>query len=444
MLLLYIISALLFSRAALAQVNLLTLLSEIPSCTEKCAVSEITLAGCQLNNLTGCICTNETLQMQLSNCVLNSCNLTEQIRSSTILQERLCEGVPQPSRGAEIIRISVILTLIATCAIALRCASRYLVARKFWWDDWVIILVAVFLIPLSVFAILYPHYGLGKHIWNIPPLNVILLRKIYYTVQIFYVFIISLAKVSILCFYLRVIPGDRFARIAKICIVWMMCHFFGFLMAVVLECVPISAVWDTDIKGRCVNSQALGFAGAGASIFEDFVLILLPISELRTLTLDWKKKAVLIFMFALGSFVCIASIIRLRFMFNYNYGTSPDATWEQVDVIIWSEIEAYVAATCACLITFRALLLKYFPGLFAVNRAAEPRDDSTLPSWRVRRSSKLAANLGYANNVVELSSIDDAEVEHKVKQNTEQKVESEKVKAEPRTKESLEIEEIMA
>lgn len=103
--------------------------------------------------------------MQLSNCVLNSCNLTEQIRelpashlishhsnhvsdfsftgSSTILQERLCEGVPQPSRGAEIIRISVILTLIATCAIALRCASRYLVARKFWWDDWVIILVAV-------------------------------------------------------------------------------------------------------------------------------------------------------------------------------------------------------------------------------------------------------------------------------------------------------------
>jgi hypothetical protein len=72
-------------------------------------------------------------------------------------------------------------------------------------------------------------------------------------------------------------------------------------MAVVLECLPISALWDTDLKGRCVNSQALGFAGAGVGIFEDVVIILLPIYELRTLTLDWKKKAVLIIMFALGS-----------------------------------------------------------------------------------------------------------------------------------------------
>lgn len=90
------------------------------------------------------------------------------------------------------------------------------------------------------------------------------------------------------------------------------------------------------------------------------------------------------------------------------------------------------------------MFLKYFPGLFAVNRAREPRDDSTLPSWRVRRSSKLAANFGYANNVVELSSIDDGHAEQKAGQGTEHKVESEKVKAGPRTKESLEIEEIMA
>lgn len=125
-------------------------------------MSEITLAGCQLNNLTGCICTNSTLQMQLSDCVLGSCNLTEQIRSfpashpisnhisdvgftgsSTILQEQLCKGIPQPSRGAEIRRISIILTVLASFAVTLRCASRYLVARKFWWDDWVIILAAV-------------------------------------------------------------------------------------------------------------------------------------------------------------------------------------------------------------------------------------------------------------------------------------------------------------
>ncbi|KAF4636815.1 hypothetical protein G7Y89_g1265 [Cudoniella acicularis] len=419
MLLFYLLSASLLSSTALAQMNLVELVSEIPACTEKCALSEITLAGCQLDNLTGCICTNNTVQMQLGICVENTCNITEQITSSTILQQ-LCEGVPQQSRGPEIIRISIILMAVTFSVVALRCISRYLVVRKFWWDDGAIILAAAILIPLSVFAILYPHYGFGKHFWDVPPLNMILLRKVYYTVQIFYVFIISLAKISILLFYLRVFPSDQFRLLTEICMAWM-------------------AVWDTDVKGRCVNPQALGFAGAGAGIFEDFVLILLPISELKTLHLDWRKKAALIFMFALGSFACIASIIRLRFMFGFGYGTTSDASWQEVDVVIWSEIEAYVAVVCACLITFRGLLVKYFPGLFKVNRAREPRDDSTLPSWRVRRSSKIVANLGYANNIVELSSVDDIKVEQK----GEQTGEREKVVVVPKSKESLEIEEIM-
>ncbi|KAH6662166.1 hypothetical protein B0J14DRAFT_611015 [Halenospora varia] len=435
MLLLLLLSVLLFSPLAMAEVNLLTLISEIPSCTEKCAISELALGGCQLSNLTGCICSNTTLQRRLSTCVLQSCNLTEQIRSSTILQEQVCEGTPQASRGAEIIIITTVLTVITFPVVVLRCASRYLVARKFWWDDWIIIFAAAFLVPLSVFAILYPHYGFGKHIWNVPPLNITLLRKLYYVVQIFYVFVISLARISVLFFYLRVIPGDRFSRMTKICIGWMMCHFFGFLMAVVFQCVPISTSWDNDVKGRCVNPQALGFSGAGAGLFEDLVLIILPVSEFKTLTLNYRKKATLMFMFALGSFTCIASILRLRFMVNYGHGTSPDVTWEQVDVVIWSEIEAYAAVICACLITLRPLLLKYFPELFAVNRAREQRDNSTLPSWRVRRSSKLTANLGYPNNVIQLSSVDNIKLQ--------EKNENEEVKASLGAKESLEIREII-
>ncbi len=72
-------------------------------------------------------------------------------------------------------------------------------------------------------------------------------------------------------------------------------------MAVTLQCVPIKALWDTDIKARCVDNRALGFAGAGASIFEDFAVMLLPVSELKSLHLDLKKKFALIFMFAVGS-----------------------------------------------------------------------------------------------------------------------------------------------
>lgn len=122
---------------------------------------------------------------------------------------------------------------------------------------------------------------------------------------------------------------------------------------------------------------------------------------------------------------------------------SDELTGEQVDVIIWSEIEAYVAVICACIITLRALLLKYFTGVFAESGARETRSDSTLPSWRVRRGSKLAVSFGYTNNIVELSSRDNLPSKGKYGENNEQKVENRRIGAGPKTRESLEIEEIM-
>lgn len=111
---------------------------------------------------------------------------------------------------------------------------------------------------------------------------------------------------------------------------------------------------------------------------------------------------------------------------------SDECTGEQVDVIIWSEIEAYVAVICACIITLRTLLIKYLPGLFAANGPRETRNDSTLPSWRVRRGSKLAVSLGYASNVVELSSREDLQSEGKDRETKEQKVGSKRVGAGPK------------
>ena len=43
------------------------------------------------------------------------------------------------------------------------------------------------------------------------------------------------------------------------------------------------------------------YAAAGFSIFEDFVIMLLPVWELKDLSLNTKKKFALMFLFALGS-----------------------------------------------------------------------------------------------------------------------------------------------
>ena len=83
--------------------------------------------------------------------------------------------------------------------------------------------------------------------------------------------------------------------------VFMVCHGTAFFFVVAFQCVPVRSIWDREIVGQCVNSQALIYAGAGFSIFEDFAIMLLPIFELKGLNLSRRKRIALGFMFALGS-----------------------------------------------------------------------------------------------------------------------------------------------
>lgn len=81
----------------------------------------------------------------------------------------------------------------------------------------------------------------------------------------------------------------------------MICHTIAFGLVVSLQCVPVPAVWDLTVHGNCTNSQAFVYAAAGFSIFEDFIIMVLPVWELKDLNLTTKKKLALTFLFALGS-----------------------------------------------------------------------------------------------------------------------------------------------
>jgi hypothetical protein len=83
------------------------------------------------------------------------------------------------------------------------------------------------------------------------------------------------------------------------------------------------------------------------------------------------------------------------------YGTD-----DNVDVIIWSVIEAFTAIICACLMCFRPLLVRLLPSLFQATKVGESRY-APNPSWAQVMSSKLSSKLRTGNNGVELHSEDD-------------------------------------
>lgn len=111
----------------------------------------------------------------------------------------------------------------------------------------------------------------------------------------------NLAKFSILLLYLRIFPNPKFRRIVQVCMAWQFCHTLAFLFGDMFQCVPVDAVWMPQRAGKCLDFNAFSFAGAGLSIFEDIVITLLPISELKGLNLTLRKRIALCLMFALGS-----------------------------------------------------------------------------------------------------------------------------------------------
>ena len=143
--------------------------------------------------------------------------------------------------------------------------------------------------------------GFGKHAWDVPPGGVNTILELYYIAQILYVLVQTLAKISILLLFLRIFPGERFRLVTKIALVWMICHTISFFMAVTLQCLPVRAAWDLSQKGKCISSSAVVAAGAGISIFEDVVIVLLPIPELKKLNLSLRKRLAVMCMLALGS-----------------------------------------------------------------------------------------------------------------------------------------------
>ncbi|KAF4630000.1 hypothetical protein G7Y89_g8141 [Cudoniella acicularis] len=348
-------------------------LAEIPLCSIACS-GLLLDAGCDLSNMSQCLCTNNVLQKELAICLMTSCNTTELTIATTIFQDDICSDAPHQSRSAEIIRYTIIHAVITIIFVVMRIISRRLVSRSFCLDDWAVVVSAILVVPTVGIVTFNASHGFGQHFWDIPPGNIILLRQLYYASQILYVVNLASSKFSILLLYHRIFVNVRFRLFLNITICWMVFYTFAFLMAVTFQCLPVNIVWDTLASGKCVNSQALIYTGAALGILEDLIIMVLPISELRHLNLDRRKRVGLCLLFALGSFASITSMIRLKFIIHF--GNSIDSTWDNVDVVIWSNIETYTALICACLICMRPLLMRVisfcFPSLITLKEKENP------------------------------------------------------------------------
>ncbi|KXH35610.1 integral membrane protein [Colletotrichum salicis] len=280
----------------------LELMSQIPQCAVSCVTTAFLSSGCGLDNIAPCVCTNVTLLDSLSACVQSSCTWQDQL-SLSYMTDDLCRPYPHPSRVTEIKLVVAVLAVITFPIVILRLVSRWIIASRLELDDWMTIVTAAILATTLGCVVATADLGFGLHYWNVNPENAQKILQLYYAVQMLYVVVLILAKLSIIALFARVFPDRNFQIINKLVFVFLVGHGLVFLFVIMFECTPIAGIWDRTLERKCVNVNAVAMASAILSIVEDIVIFAMPIQQLSRLQLGFKKKIAVGFMLSLGSFL---------------------------------------------------------------------------------------------------------------------------------------------
>ncbi|RDW80331.1 hypothetical protein BP5796_05029 [Coleophoma crateriformis] len=227
--------------------------------------------------------------------------------------------------------------------------------------------------------------GLGRDIWKLSFNNITDMIHVFFAAELLYFAQLTLIKISILFFYLRLFPARTTRKVIYATIVYNILFCLSFELAALFQCRPISFYWkkwDGEHHGSCLNNNALAFSNAAINIVADVWMLVLPMSEVIYLNLHWKKKVGVGMMLGVGAFVTVVSILRLQSLVALSNSQNP--TWDYIPIGYWSTIEINVGIICSCMPSFRLLLVRLFPTYMGAHDKSKTGSDSHYPRNNIR------------------------------------------------------------
>ncbi|KFY01800.1 hypothetical protein O988_02525 [Pseudogymnoascus sp. VKM F-3808] len=292
-------------------------------------------------------------------------------------------------RGIQLYIISITTIILAGITVCARISTRLIkdAAFQLWWDDFSILFALVLSLILAIAEIEAVINGYGEHSIDLGPDQAAAALKWFFLAQICYKLVVTFNKLSLLLFYLRIFPSKTFRRLTWIGLVVVGAIGITFIAGTIFQCQPLVYFWDRRIKGgQCIRTAPWWQAFSAIQVATDVFILVLPIPSLASLTLKLRHKLGLIGVFALGGFVCIATIVRLTTLASSSAGKDP--TYTPIPATNWSVIEANIGLICACLPSLKPFL----DNIVRTCLGQPPRSTTPNPYSR----SKLPAIRGYA------------------------------------------------
>lgn len=271
------------------------------------------------------------------------------------------------------IRVSNIALAVVTafCALARVIYKAIFSVGELGLDDYSVIITLIVGVPSVVIIDRgIVTNGLGRDVWTVPFNQITDFVRYLYACEILYFLQITLLKLTLLFFFLRIFPKPVIRRLLWGTITFTCLWGTASTITAIFQCSPISLYWNSwdksDRPGKCININALAWSNAIISIVLDIWMLVLPLYEIFRLQLSWRKKISVAIMFCVGTFVTVVSILRLQSLVHFAASSNP--TFDQTDVINWSAIEINVGVICSCLPSLRVILVRSFPRVFGTTR----------------------------------------------------------------------------
>ncbi|KAL4908510.1 hypothetical protein BDW74DRAFT_175194 [Aspergillus multicolor] len=247
----------------------------------------------------------------------------------------------------------------STLAVALRLITRAKVQHApFWVDDWFVLasLVPTYGSLACITAAKGAQYGIGKHVWAAATEDYVRINQIGFSHLLVYFFTLLLIKLSILLFYRRLF-AFWIPLTLQLCILLTLAQYTACTITFLCGCQPPAYYWrkiTAPQSGSCnFDTDLFQLLSSSLNVFADLLILAVPVPLVWRLQTRPLQKGLVVGVFLLGSFACIASAIRIRYLVLFMQDS--DWTWVLGDVFVWTTVEPCVGIVCACLPTLNPL-----------------------------------------------------------------------------------------
>ncbi|PNS15997.1 Cell division control protein 45 [Sphaceloma murrayae] len=266
---------------------------------------------------------------------------------------------PSNPRGLYSSVIVVVFAVITPFFVSLRTWTRAVIIGKVTGEDYTLLVSWICSLLMGICVIYQAKHGNGRHIETVSPEDLkSALFALYISVPLYQLGLV-LVKVCIIWQYYLIFPGKQMRLACNIMLGITIVYAFWCVFNNIFLCNPIPSYWDLSIKGSCLPRNMVWYSNAALNIATDVAIILLPLPSIHHLQLPLKQKLGLIGVFALGSFVCLVSILRLPELRTAI--VSSDPLHDGAAIAYWSFVEVNVAIICACLPSLKAFAAQYMP-----------------------------------------------------------------------------------